>query len=74
MLVADFASLMPLCDQVTSILLSLLSCIESVKIRLDRFYRVRINGSHIAICKAFLRFCEANFIQKYKNVKLMKIL
>ena len=35
---------------------------------------VRINGSHFAICEAFLRFNEANFIQKYKNAKLMKIL
>ena len=35
--------------------------------------RVQINGSQFAICKAFLRFCKANFIQKYKNAKLMKI-
>ena len=30
-------------------------------------YRVRINGSHFAICEEFLRFCEPNFIQKYKK-------
>ena len=32
---------------------------------------VRINGlqNRFAICEAFLRFCEANFIQKYKNAK-----
>ena len=29
--------------------------------------------NRFAICEAFLRFCEANFIQKYKNAKLMKI-
>ena len=69
MLVADFASLMPVCDQVTSILLALLSCIKPVKIRLDRFYRVRINGSRFAIREPFLRFCKANFIQKYKTAK-----
>ena len=34
--------------------------------------RVQINDSHFAICDAFLRFCEANFIQKYKNTKLTK--
>ena len=28
---------------------------------------------NFAICKAFVRFCKANFIQKYKNPKLMKI-
>ena len=36
-------------------------------------YMVQINALHLAICEAFLRFCEANFIQVYKNAKLMKI-
>ena len=36
-------------------------------------YRVRINSLHFAVCEAFLRFSEANFIQKYKNAKLMKL-
>ena len=36
-------------------------------------YMVQINALHLAICEAFLRFCEANFIQIYKNTKLMKI-
>ena len=40
----------------------------------NQFARVRINGSHFAICETFLRFCKANFIQKDKNAKLMKIL
>ena len=46
-------------------------CAPVNKVQYDR---VQINGSHFAICEAFLRFCEANFIQKYKKAKLMKIL
>ena len=29
--------------------------------------RLQINPSHFAICEAFVRFCDANFIQKYKK-------
>ena len=34
--------------------------------------RVRISASHFAISEVFLRFCEANFIQEYKNAKLIE--
>ena len=35
--------------------------------------RVRISASHFAISEVLLRFCKANFIQEYKNAKLITL-
>ena len=60
------------CVQITFVGQSL-NCRDATKFY-PNVFRVRINGSLFAICEAFLRICETNFIQKYKIAKLIKIL